>query len=127
LAAAVGIRYEGLRELAQSLKETDQQLLGHLRDGLEQVGAVVRDEASRDFVNYSSWSAANFETRVRAGGQSSAVLVVGQRLRKTSGKRPDFGALQVTHAFLPAWEAKADEATDICEHEVVELLHEHGF
>lgn len=131
--APVSLRYEGLRELAQALRETDRALLNELKVELEKVGEVVRIEAVRLFTKGVARSASiqktaeGFETRVRAGGQAKDLVVVAQHLSKTTGKRPDYGALQMTRALLPARDAKLDEAAQILEDGAYKLLHEHGF
>lgn len=129
----VSLHYEGLRELAQALRDTDRDLLNQLKDELEKVGEVVRIDAVGRFTKGVARSvsiqqtAANFETRVRAGGQAKELVVVAQRLAKTTGKRPDYGALQMTRALLPARDAKIGEAAQILEDGAVKLLHDHGF
>lgn len=122
-----GIRYEGLAELARALRETDRALLKELKEDLGKVGDVVRDDARHKFEDISLQTAAGFETRVRAGGDASALVVVAQRLRKTTGKRPDYGATQMRHALLPARAEKQEDAVRILEDGAIKLLHDHGF
>lgn len=129
----VTLHYEGLRELAQALKQVDTELLGELQKELGKVGEVVRAEAYGLFTKGVARSesiqrtAANFETRVRAGGNAKAIVVVGQRLPSTTGTRPDYGGLQMTRALLPARERKIDEAAQILEDGAYALLRRHGF
>jgi hypothetical protein len=96
-------------------------------------GDFVRDDSRHLFTGGAARTASiqktadNFETRVRAGGQSEAILVVGQKLRKTSGLHPEWGALQMTKAFLPAQARDMDEVTHILADGVGNLLRRHGF
>jgi len=69
-------------------------------------------------------TAEGFRTYVR--GQGSTVQVE-QSLRKTTGLRPDWGALQMTEALLPARDEKLDEVADRIEDGVGGLLRKHGF
>lgn len=119
------IEYEGLHELVQALRTVESSILPQLVKDMRQVGDVVRDEARRRFEHVSAKTAAGFDTRVRLG--SGALVVVGQSLRKTSGKRPDYGARQMRDALLPARAAKHDEAVSILEAGAGRLLHDHGF
>ncbi len=109
----------------RAFKQVESGILPELRADLGKVGDVVRDEARRRFESVSSKTAAGFETRVRVG--SSALVVVAQSLRKTTGSRPDYGATQMRLALLPARAAKHDEAVDILEAGAGRLLHRNGF
>jgi hypothetical protein len=64
---------------------------------------------------------------VRALGSAEALVIVGQRLRKTTGLRPDWGARQVVEALLPARAEKLDDAAELLEERVSLALAEHGF
>jgi|SRR5882724_9846858 len=119
------IRYEGLNDLIRAFKEVDAGILPELKNDLGKVGDVVRDEARRRFETVSTKTAAGFETRVRVG--SSALVVVAQSLRKTTGTRPDFGARQMRDALLPARAAKHEQAVEILEAGAGRLLKQHGF
>lgn len=122
-----GLRYEGLREIAQALRETDQALLSELKHDLGLVGDVVKDDAATTFADkVNAKTAAGFETRVRATSSYGGLVTVEQRLRKTTGKRPDYGALQVKY-LLRARDAKLDEAAETLENGAYQLLRRHGF
>jgi hypothetical protein len=127
----VVVHYDGLKELGRALVGVDQGLLGSLKKALEKAGDNVRVDAARRFAAAGGPSAAKtaagFDSRVRLGGGSSQILTVGQKLRKTTGKHPEYGSLQVSRALLPAREAKYDETVAIVEAEVGGLLRRHGF
>jgi hypothetical protein len=93
-----------------------------VKEELLLVGGEVRDDATRRFWRYSTASAAGFQERVRAGG----LVRVEQALRKTTGKRPDFGALMVTHAMLPARDAKLEGAVAGLEGRIAAIVASHG-
>ena len=121
-----GLRYEGIRELAQALRETDKGLLAELQADLGKVGDVVRDEARTLFDHIDVKTASGFETRVRATSRAGGLVTVEQSLRKTTGLRPDYGGTQVKY-MLEAREEKLGEAADILENGAEKLLKEHGF
>lgn len=133
------IHYAGLRELAQAFAVIDREMLGNLVRWLEPVGGVVEREARRKFIQYGSdkgnpasfvKSAESFETRVRAGGQALALVLVGQHRRSSRDvlrRRPNWGGLQMKHGLLPARAAKISEAAEILEVSVWRNLKARGF
>lgn len=123
--AAAALEYTGLRELIKALKLIDLNVVGELKEALAEVGEEVRKEAQQLFEPYDRYSAQGFETRVRPGGE--ALVVVGQKLKKTTGTNPSWGALQMTEALLPARQLKYAEAAVILEQKVGGLLLRHGF
>lgn len=98
------VRVRGLKELQRTLKEADKETRKRVRDVLRETGDIVRDEGQSRFSGIDAKSAAGFKVRVRQRGVS-----VEQTRRKTTGKRPDYGQLQMTRALNPALEAKKDE------------------
>lgn len=130
------ITYEGLRELLQAFAITDRMLFEEMLVGLHKVGEVIRVDSRRRFVAYKAdrpsflQSAESFETRVRAGGAAQAIVFVGQRRRSSRDqlkRRPNYGGLQMKHAFLPARTAMLEVAAELLEREVVQPLVKLGF
>jgi hypothetical protein len=119
------LEYSGLRELIKALKNIDLHLVNELKEALAEVGEEVRKEAQHLFEPFDTYSAQGFETRVRPG--SEALVVVGQKLKKTTGTKPSWGALQMTEALIPARQIKYTEASVILEQKVGGLLHRNGF
>jgi hypothetical protein len=125
------IAYEGLNQILTALKELEADTYLQLKDDLRQVGDVVRDDARHRFTGGVARSASvqttamGFETRVRTGAVD--VVVVAQKLRKTTGLRPDWGALMMTKALIPARSAQYPRALQILEEGAVKVLREHGF
>lgn len=63
----------------------------------------MRAEATRRFTPYNARTAANYRVVVRQRG-----VAVDQRLRKTTGLHPEYGALQMRKALLPALAANQE-------------------
>lgn len=119
------LEYEGLHELLLALKALDAGIVPVITEELAAVGEIVKKDAVRRFDPYDPVSAHGFETRVRPG--ATTLVTVGQSLRKVTGARPQWGALQMTAALLPARSAKLDEARLMLENGVGRLLRQHGF
>lgn len=101
------LRVKGLRELMRATARAESGVRREVRASLREVGNVVRDEAERTFAEVDARSARGYRTRVRQRGVS-----VEQSLRKTTGLRPDYGALQMRRALIPALAANEDEIED---------------
>lgn len=115
--------YERLGELFVALREIEPALHQAVKEGLREVGEVVRDDAEERFAEYDASSAAGFRVRVRAAGR----VVVEQTRRRTTGRRPDYGSLMMTKALLPARDAKEAEAAEVLEARVGRTLEAAGF
>lgn len=103
--ASETLRVHGLRELQRDLGKADKSLKREVNKRLRGIGQVVSEDARARFGRYDTKSAMGLRPRVRAGG----LVVVEQRRGKTTGKRPDFGALQMRRALLPALASKSGE------------------
>lgn len=118
------LRVVGLSELFSDLNAVDRDIAVQLRIAEKDAGDVVaRDAADRlkALQPASPRSAAGIVTRVRPAG----LVTVEQKYRKTTGKRPDWGVTQMTHAFLPALEEKGEEAKERIATEVERVAHTH--
>lgn len=89
-----------MRAAAKAEKSTKRVVHEKLREA----GTVVREDAYRRFGRYSERSAHGFRVRSRVGG-----VFVEQSKRKTTGEHPEWGALQMQRALIPALDANADE------------------
>lgn len=116
------VRVQGLRELQRDFRRMSSELAKDLRSELREAGDIVRDDARPRMAGYSGKTAAGFRTVVRARG-----VAVEQRLGRTTGKRPDFGALQMREALVPALDAKQDEVVDRLDRMLDHLAGENGF
>ena len=99
--ASGAIRVKGLREFQRACSASDKALKKNVRDNLRKAGDIVKDEARSRFSRYDARSAAGYRTAVRTRG-----VAVQQRLGRTTGKRPDYGSLQLRVALQPALETK---------------------
>lgn len=119
---AGAVRVRGLRELQRDFRKMSRELSGDLRSELREAGDIVRDEARHRFAGVSAKSAGGYRTAVRARG-----VAVEQRLGRTTGKRPDWGAKQMSEALVPALDAKASDVEDRLETMLDRLGSSHGF
>lgn len=110
---ATGVRVKGLRELQRDIGRVDKQLRSELGKELKKLAEPVAADASRRVARFGEKTAAGIVAGRRGGG-----AVVRQRLRKVTGKRGDFGALQMRTALIPALEAHEEEVV----HGVEDLL-----
>ncbi len=86
------------------------------REALESVGEIVRLHGARDLVLYkeekygrpqdATRSASGFKVRVRQRG-----VEVEQSLRKTTGRHPEWGSVQMRRGLLPALYGAETEIT----------------
>lgn len=91
------IQVENLRSFNKLLLAADKDARKYSREAFRQVGDIVKHDASQRFAGIDAKSAAGYRTRVRQRG-----VEVEQSLRKTTGKHPEFGALQMRRALVPA-------------------------
>jgi hypothetical protein len=87
----------GLSELLKASKAMGSATNKEVREAFREAGDIVKVDAVPRLAKYSTKSAAGFKVRVRQRG-----VAVEQSLLKTTGKRPDWGSLQMRKALLPA-------------------------
>jgi hypothetical protein len=100
-----------VRELERALENFAQDIDDGMVRELRAAGELVRAEAAARFAAISPSSAAGFRVGVRQSG-----VRVYQSKKKVTGKRPDFGALQMTRALIPARGAREDEIVRRIDH-----------
>ena len=98
------IEVKGWKELVKASRELPANSRRELRKAFRESGELVRSDAAARFSPIDARSAAGYKVRVRQSG-----VAVQQSLRKTTGKRPDYGALQMRRALLPALDANEAE------------------
>ena len=98
------IEVKGWKELVKASRELPANSRRELRKAFRESGELVRSDAAARFSQIDARSAAGYKVRVRQSG-----VAVQQSLRKTTGKRPDYGALQMRRALLPALDANEAE------------------
>jgi hypothetical protein len=130
-----GVRYEGLRELAQALRIVNVELYGALVAGLEKAGRIVQEDASSRFTSWGAGrsgaekAAEGFRVLVRPTTRTMAIVSVGQTLRRSPDmkrRRSNWGSLQMTQGLLPARDSKLPEVVVALDESVSALLREHG-
>lgn len=93
---AGAIRVKGYREFVRACNKSTKEVKTGLRKRLRDAGRLVQEEARSLFSRYDAGSASGFRVRVRQRG-----VAVEQSNRRVTGKRPDYGALQMREALIP--------------------------
>lgn len=101
MAQRNAIYVKGYREFRRGINAADRAHYHEVYEGLKRAGEVVKDDSYRRFRTYSEKSASGFRVRSRIGG-----VYVEQKLRKTTGHHPEYGALQMRKALLPSLESQ---------------------
>lgn len=99
------VRVRGYKQFQTALKAADKEGKRLIRARLRKVGDLVKVDARSRFAPVNARTAAGFRTIVRQRGIS-----VEQTKRKTTGQHPEFGALQMRRALIPALEDNRDVA-----------------
>jgi len=116
LPQAETFRVEGYREFMRACTRAEPDTKRYVRQAFRQVGDAVRADASSLFAPYDARSAARFRTYITQNG-----VAVGQSLRKTTGKRGDYGALQMRKALLPALHRQRHATEQAFEHAIDQI------
>ena len=93
-----------LREFIRATDHAGPATKKMVRDELKAAGEIVREDAFRRFRDRSPRTARGFRVAVRQRG-----VDVEQRLGKTTGLHPEWGAVQMKDALIPARDAKEPE------------------
>lgn len=117
------LKVRGLRELHRALKNYDNGLKRDLEAELRAAGEIVASGARSRFVGIDSRSAAGFKSRVKGFGR----VVVEQSRRRTTGRRGDFGSLQMRRALLPSVAENESKVMNSIEGMLDRLGRENGF
>jgi hypothetical protein len=106
------VEYESV---IRGLKEADTRTRREVRAEIRHAGESVRADAGALFTAHEARkgrplspsdarTAAGYRTIVRARG-----VAVEQKLRRTTGKHPEFGKMQMRRALVPALEENEDK------------------
>lgn len=118
---AAGIKVHGLREVNAAFREMDRKLAKDFGDDLKSAADPLVEEVRH---LEGRWRGASISTiKARRSGPK---VFVAQTAKKVTGKRPDFGRVQMLGAFIPAREAKEDEVFDLVERVLDRYSHESG-
>lgn len=123
MAESVTIRIHGLAGLQRALKRYADGLNKEIDRELRAAGKIVETRARSMFADISPRSAMGMRSRTRGFGR----VVVEQTRRRTTGARPDFGALQMRRALIPARSAERDNVIHALENMLDRLGREAGF
>ena len=93
----------GYRELQLAFKQAEAEINAGFRTELKAVGEIVRRDAAARMLSYDSRSAAGFRVQMHARSMWVA------QTRRSKHIRPQFGALQMVKALLPALDAHRGE------------------
>ena len=95
--AETTVHVKGLREAQRAFKRLDVDAAADLKAELVALAEPVALEARERLARYAGIKLGTIKAKSRMG-----VAVAQQGARKVTGRRPDFGALQMTEGFLPA-------------------------
>jgi hypothetical protein len=119
---AAKVKVNGYRETVRALDKVNRDakkvVLAELALAAEPMAADARALLSR----YQGASLSTIRPRASIRG-----VFITQNKRKVTGKRPDFGALEMTHGLIPAVEGKSDELVPRLEIALDALGASHGF
>jgi limonene-1,2-epoxide hydrolase len=113
------LRVNGFREFVRATNRAGREARSEVRRELRAVAEPVKADAARRFEKYDKRSAAHLRVQVTQRG----VFVV-QNLRKTTGLRPYYGALQMRKALLPALHANESALTLRMSH-AIDVIADH--
>lgn len=116
-------RVDGLKELVNAYGGYRSDLAKEIRRELVQVGKPMEADARSRLSAYNSRSAGGIRIQARATG----TMVLQQRYGRVTGKRPDWGALQMRKVLIPARAAHTAEIFDGFENMLDRLAVRHGF
>jgi len=117
MAQAATVRVKGWKELVKASRQVPPNTRRELRKAFREVGELVRSDAAARFRPIDARSAAGYKISVRQRG-----VAVQQSLRKTTGKHPDYGALQMRRALLPALDSHEAETVQRMEAALDEVI-----
>lgn len=116
------VRVTGIAEVRAAFKRVADGTTSEFPGQLRKIAEPVRSDTASRIAPYSSSSAAGVKTRLR-----TTTVLVQQSRRKTTGDHPNFGALQMRRAFIPALESHRDEVMRGVESMVDHLIVKAGF
>ena len=100
MASGMTVHVSGLRETRKAFEKGSDELK-ELDEELVRLAEPVRQTVDQKLARYERVGPVKVQRR-------GFEVVVRQTKRKVTGKRPDFGALQMRVAFIPALEQHRD-------------------
>jgi hypothetical protein len=120
---ADAIRIEGLRELERAFRASEDDLRRELQRELNEAGKIVAEDARGRLARYSARSAGGIRSRIKRRTE----VVVEQRRRRTTGRRPDWGSFQMREVLIPARSARIREVEQRLENMLDRIGRANGF
>lgn len=111
---------KGLREVTRALHQVDRETERYVLDGLKEAAVPVSEDANRRLDRYQGIG--KITPRASAGG-----VFIRQSARKKTGKRGDFGALQMRVGLIPAATDGEHEFIDRVDGALGRLISKEGF
>lgn len=102
--AAATVRVKGLRETVRALNKVNRSVAREVREELKRAAEPVAGRARRKLSRYRGASLGTIGPRARGGA-----VFVTQRARKVTGRRGDFGAIQMREGLVPALDEGREE------------------
>lgn len=99
---------KGLRELLRATDKAGGDIKKYTREALREAAEPIRNEAAIRFAPIDAKSASRFGVSIRRAG----TITIEQRLRRTTGRHPEFGRLQMRKALIPALRNNQQEVLD---------------
>lgn len=116
--AAATVRITGLKETVRAFNKIDKGLIRNVQKGLKRAAEPVAVSARAKVSQYRGASVGTISPRARG-----ASAFVTQRARKVTGKRGDFGALQMRR-LVEALDENREEVVRAVERELDDLLND---
>lgn len=115
------LRVVGYREAASALNKVNRKAKATLFAGLRAAAEPIALDARQRLMGYQGMSTST----IRPSATQRGVVVV-QRKKKTTGKRPDFGSLQMKQGLLPALYQNQDDISQKVEDAFTALILTEG-
>lgn len=122
MADTATLRVENLREFLRAVNKIDRGEKKAIKDTLAEAAQPVAATARQRLSRYAGASLTTIGPRVVTAG-----VFVTQRARKVTGKRGDFGALQMREGLIPALAEHEDDVVEALEDALDDLGRSAGF
>jgi hypothetical protein len=116
------IRVKGLRELTRAFRNLEDDTWPELRKQLKESAQPVAESARTKISQYRGASLGTIRPRV-----TTSSVFVTQTKRKVTGKRGDYGGLQMRTGLIPALDENTDRVVRDLEHMLDRLGRREGF
>lgn len=120
------VRVDGLDDLVRAFGKISKDLRREVQRELSDAAKIVATEARAKISGLAPPGSPRTVGGVRPRVRGSTAFVE-QRLGKTTGKRGDWGAIQMRRAFLPSLDEKQDEVVERLDRMLDRLAGKNGF